>query len=182
VIHLECARIHLYIRACIERNIYICAHRAYLSKVKCRVLAIALLDSFYTNDPRHHGTLAPLWWHPGDSSVSSRNLRKMLPQDGGSSSWDLLCINSCPYIVQSANHHGRPEPMYVAELLRRLEPFDCLLVCGSIAKNTFRLSPYKGSHPVLFIHHPAWRAWSTVLINEVREAIASVSAGALSGL
>jgi len=140
------------------------------------VLAIALLDSFYTNDPRHHGTLAPLWWHPGDSSVSSRNLRKMLPtenQDPPHSPWDLLCINSCPYIVQSANHHGRPEPMYVAELLRRLVPYDVLLVCGAIAKATFRASPYKGYAPVLFIHHPAWRAWSTSLINEVQQQIAS---------
>ena len=135
------------------------------------MLAIALLDSFYTNDPRHHGTLAPLWWHPGDSSVSSRNLRKMLPVED----WDLLCINSCPYIVEGANAHGRPEPMYVAELLRRLEPFDCLLVCGSIAKATFKLSPYKGSHPVLFIHHPAWRAWSTELIGQVQREILQVS-------
>jgi len=136
------------------------------------VLAIALLDSFYTNDPHHHGTPAPLWWHPGDSSVSSRNLRKMLPS---SPSWDLLCINSCPYIVEGANAHGRPEPMYVAELLRRLEPFDCLLVCGSIAKATFKLSPYKGSHPVLFIHHPAWRAWSTELIGQVQRQLETVA-------
>jgi hypothetical protein len=132
------------------------------------VLAIALLDSFYTNDPRHHGTLAPLWWHPGDSSVSSRNLRKMLPPG-----FSLLCINSCPYIVEGANAHGRPEPMYVAELLRRLVPYDVLLVCGAIAKATFRASPYKGYAPVLFIHHPAWRAWSASLISEVQQAIAS---------
>jgi hypothetical protein len=119
------------------------------------VLVVALLDSFYTTDSRHHGTLAPLWWVPADSSVSSRNLRRIVPLG-----WEVLCINSCPYIVEGANYHGKPEPLYVASLLRRLEPFDCLLVCGNIAKNTFRLSPYKGSHPVIFIHHPAWRAWS----------------------
>jgi hypothetical protein len=88
-------------------------------------------------------------------------------------SWDLLCINSCPYIVQGANYHGKPEPLYVASLLRRLEPFDCLLVCGAVAKATYRLSPYKGSHPILFIHHPAWRAWSKELISEVQGLIAS---------
>jgi hypothetical protein len=130
------------------------------------VLVIALLDSFYTTDPRHHGTLAPLWWHPGDSSVSSRNLRKMVPD-----SENLLCINACPYIVASAIHHGVPEPLYVAGLLRRLEPFTCLLVCGNVAKSTFKLSPYKGEHPVLYIHHPAWRAWSNALFTDVRERI-----------
>jgi hypothetical protein len=127
---------------------------------------VALLDSFYTNDPAHHGTLAPLWWYPADSSVSSRNLRKMLPPG-----WDILCINSCPTIVASANHHGVPEPLYVATLLRRLAPIDVLLVCGSIAKGTFKQSPYKGSQPNLFINHPAWRAWSTVGILLVQAAI-----------
>jgi hypothetical protein len=127
------------------------------------LLIVALLDSFYTTNPRHHGTLAPLWWQPIDSSVSSRNLRKMVPDPD-----DLLCINSSPYIVQSANHHGNPEPLYVASLLRRLEPFDLLLVCGSIAKATFKRSPYKGSHPIIFIPHPAWRAWSAADFSNVR--------------
>lgn len=132
------------------------------------MLVVALLDSFYTTNPRHHGTLAPLWWQPIDSSVSSRNLRKMVPEESS-----LLCINACPYIVESANHHGVPEPLYVAGLLRRLEPFDLLLVCGSIAKATFKRSPYKGSHPILFIHHPAWRAWSADGFSAVRQAIVS---------
>jgi hypothetical protein len=82
--------------------------------------------------------------------------------------WDILCINACPYIVESANHHGTPDPEYVGVLLRRLWPFDCLLVCGSIAKSTFRLSPFKGSAPILFIHHPAWRAWSLVEFSNVQ--------------
>lgn len=140
------------------------------------MLVVALLDSFYTTDPRHHGTPAPLWWHPGDSSVSSRNLRRMVP-DG----MDILCINSCPYIVQGADAHGKPEPLYVAALLRRLEPFALLLVCGSIAKTTFKQSPYKGTHPVLYIHHPAWRAWSLVDFSNVRLDITlRVSAGTSS--
>jgi hypothetical protein len=140
------------------------------------VLVVALLDSFYTADSRHHGTPAPLWWPPIDSSVSSRNLRKMIPQGV-----DLLCINSCSTIVESASAHGIPEPLYVAELLRRLEPFHLLLVCGSVAKATFKQSPYKSSHPILFIHHPAWRAWSAVLISNVRLDIAlRLSAGTLA--
>ena len=127
------------------------------------MLVVALLDSFYTTNPRHHGTLAPLWWYPGDSSVSSRNLRKMVPPG-----WDILCINSHPYIVASANHHGTPDPEYVGVLLRRLWPWDVLLVCGSVAKGTFKQSPFKGSSPILFIHHPAWRAWSAVDFSNVR--------------
>jgi len=88
---------------------------------------------------------------------------------------DLLCINSSPYIVQSANHHGKPEPLYVASLLRRLEPYDLLLVCGAIAKSTFRLSPYKGEAPIIFIHHPAWRAWSAAGFLAVRQTIVTAT-------
>lgn len=130
------------------------------------MLVVVLLDSFYTSNPRHHGELAPLWWYPADSSVSSRNLRKMVPPSS-----DILCINSCPYIVESANHHGVPEPLYVADLLRCLEPFDCLLVCGNVAKQTFKRSPYKGEHPILYIPHPAWRAWSSRGFLQVQAAI-----------
>jgi hypothetical protein len=77
--------------------------------------------------------------------------------------------------VEGANVHGVPEPLYVASLLRRLEPYDLLLVCGAIAKSTFRLSPYKGEAPIIFIHHPAWRAWSAGLINEVQQQILTLT-------
>jgi len=134
------------------------------------VLIVCLLDSFYTQDARHHGRLAPPLWVPSDSSVSSRNLRKMVPEGS-----ELLCFNSCPYIVASANHHGTPDPLYVARILRLLGAFDVLLVCGAVAKSTFRLSPYKGSQPNLFIHHPAWRAWSLVEFSRVRERILTLT-------
>lgn len=139
------------------------------------MLVVALLDSFYTSSPRHWGTLAPLWWYPGDSSVSSRNLRRMVPPGA-----EILCINSCPYIVENANKHGKPEPLYVASLLRRLEPYDVLLVCGNIAKATFKQSPYKGYGCILFIPHPAWRAWSFALFSAVQESIVSAVAQATS--
>lgn len=130
------------------------------------MLVVALLDTFY--NPHHVGELAPLVWVPSDTSVSSRNLRRLVPRDA-----TILCINSCPYIVATADDHGKPEPLYVASLLRRLHPWDVLLVAGTIAKRTYRLSPYKGDRPVLFIKHPAWRSWSLAEFRRVREAILS---------
>lgn len=82
---------------------------------------------------------------------------------------DILCINSCPLIVATAREHGVPNPHYVAALLRRLEPISVLLVCGAVAKATFRLSPYKSYAKIIIMPHPAWRAWTKELEVHYRE-------------
>jgi hypothetical protein len=97
----------------------------------------------------------------------------------------LLCMNCCPYIVADANTHGTPDPLYVANNLRALDTpmfnqatweweygIEVLLVCGNIAKETFKRSPYKTYGRILFVAHPAWRAWTNEALGAIRDQIA----------
>jgi hypothetical protein len=140
---------------------------------------VALLESYWGYPV---GALAPRWFSINPDNVTGRNLYKMMPPGA-----DLLCMNVHPYIVASANHHGTPDPLYVAWNLRQLDApmwgttrpmIDTLLVCGRIAKETFKRSPYKTYAKILFIKHPAWRAWSNGEFQRVRAEIEATQAGA----
>jgi hypothetical protein len=128
-------------------------------------MLVALLDTFYS--PMHAGERAPWWWYPLDSTLSSKRLVRMFGED-------ILCINSCPLIVSRADEHGVPNPQYVEFLLRRLDaqgPISTLLVCGAVAKATFRLSRYKTYAKIVIMPHPAWRAWTYALEKHYRDLV-----------
>lgn len=85
----------------------------------------------------------------------------------------LLVTNACRELVVNANQHGKPDPEWLADNLRRLNPA-LILVCGSIAQRTFERSGFiHERHPygVLYIHHPAARCWTKKLLREVEREI-----------
>jgi hypothetical protein len=87
----------------------------------------------------------------------------------------LLVTNSCKELCASANHHGKPDPLWVADNLRFLETqgMDLLLVCGKVAKETYAASGY--SFPrVLFMDHPAARRWTTAAIESTASRISEL--------
>lgn len=86
----------------------------------------------------------------------------------------MLVTNACRELVQSANHHGKPDPAWLKGNLEYLAPFDALLVCGRVARDTYNSSGHVFPAPI-FIPHPAARTWTNAAIEaaalQVREAL-----------
>lgn len=87
----------------------------------------------------------------------------------------LLVTNACRELVQSARHHGTPDPEWLRGNLEYLAPFDALLVCGRVAQATYSRSGFEFDRLKLIeIPHPAARMWTQAMIADaarrVREA------------
>lgn len=78
--------------------------------------------------------------------------------------------NACPELVSSAKGRGKPDASWLSENLQLLGPFDLLLVCGGVARSTYKLSD-AGSARVLEIPHPAARCWTRQGIDHVHAEI-----------
>lgn len=125
---------------------------------------IALLDSMWNwqgfsgGEPVRFFTINP-------NNVSGKRLYRLVGENV-----ELLVTNSCREIGSHANAHGKPDANWVAENLRLLEPFDLLLVCGLVAKQTY-LSKVFAYQNVLIVDHPAARRWSHVTLEQTAQAI-----------
>jgi hypothetical protein len=84
----------------------------------------------------------------------------------------LWVTNSCREMVNNARRHGKPDPGWLAENLRRLKP-DLVLVCGKVAQKTFREAcPMKWDGcDDISIPHPAARNWSQKQIKRIARKI-----------
>lgn len=102
---------------------------------------------------------------------------------------NLLVTNSCRECQATANHHGKPDPAWVESNLSFLknQGMDLLLVCGTVAKETFRKTSFAPYHlsvdgsmvevrPIQFleIDHPAARRWSNVKLDLMRDTISNL--------
>jgi hypothetical protein len=85
----------------------------------------------------------------------------------------LLVTNSCRECQASANDHGKPDPVWVADNLRFLasEKMDLLLVCGKVAKATYEQCGFVFPR-VIFMDHPAARRWTGIGMEMTRAQIA----------
>lgn len=84
----------------------------------------------------------------------------------------LVVTNACREMVSHARHHGKPDPEWLLENLKRLRP-DLILVCGKVAKRTYKKSGYKPDGcKVMFILHPAARTWTKASIKRTTKRIA----------
>lgn len=92
---------------------------------------------------------------------------------------NLLVTNSCRELCGSARQHGTPDPAWLAENLRLLEPFTVLLVCGKVAQATYRESGYSTSVSVLELPHPAARMWTHAMLDDATAKVRAAAIGKL---
>jgi hypothetical protein len=86
---------------------------------------------------------------------------------------NLVVTNSCRELCVSAKHHGTPDPMWLYDNLKILEPFDALLVCGKIAQATYISSGYVFARK-LEIMHPAARTWTHAMLDDAAQRVAEL--------
>ncbi len=135
-----------------------------MSEARSRI--VALLDTMWGV----RKTRAPRYFRINPHNHSGRRLYRLVGAECA-----LLVTNCCPIMQTSARDHGVPDATYVAENLRRLEPFALLLVCGAVAQRTYAASGYNSpTGRVLLLKHPAARTWTKTEITEKAELIRSL--------
>lgn len=128
---------------------------------------VALLESMWGwggyNEP---GEEAPRFFRINPDNFSGKRLYRLCGDA------TLLVTNSCRTVQQSANHHGTPDPKWVYENLSQAikDGCDLILVCGRVAKETFKASgvDFEG---VIYMDHPAARRWTNEKLDEVTNQI-----------
>lgn len=126
----------------------------------------ALLDTMWGSRKAR----APRWFRINPHNHSGRRLYKLVGKEV-----DLRVTNCCPMMQTSARDHGTPDAAYVAENLRRLEPFALLLVCGAVAQRTYAASGYNiGNAHLLTLKHPAARTWTKKELEDTARQVQSL--------
>lgn len=116
------------------------------------------------------GNLAPRFFRINPNNHSGRRLYKICGPEH-----NLIVTNSCPIVQSSANHHGKPDPVYVAENLNKAfeDGADLFLICGRIAQETYKAANFHWVFPnVYFMDHPASRRWTVAKFEAARNAVA----------
>lgn len=106
--------------------------------------------------------LETMWGEDGDAP----GLFRINPQNftGRRLYWllgheDLWVTNACREQVANARLHGRPDPEWLAQNLKRLS-YNLLLVCGRVAQRTFLECGYSPRSRIIEMPHPAARVWT----------------------
>jgi hypothetical protein len=129
---------------------------------------VAILDSMW--DWRQATSRAGYKEAPRSFSINPRNFSgKRLYRIVGDGV-NLLVTNSCRELCASANHHGTPDPAWLRENLKILEPFEVLLVCGKVAQATYAVCGYEFKHKIE-IPHPAARMWTHVMLADAAKRV-----------
>jgi hypothetical protein len=120
---------------------------------------VAILDTMWGT---RKGS-APRYFRINPLNTSGRRLYALAGQGA-----NLLVTNACRELVTSADVHGRPDPVWLASNLVRIQQrwaIDVILVCGVVAQRAFDQSLYQPAveTSVFRIPHPAARIWTTEL-------------------
>lgn len=126
---------------------------------------------------------APRYFKINPHNKSGKRLYKFV---GPENAHRLVVTNCCRELVTSANHHGKPDAKWLHENLTRLNP-SIILVCGAVARKTFRESGYALSdknidfeyfssldvdgRTVFWLLHPAARTWTKKQLRETERRI-----------
>jgi hypothetical protein len=121
--------------------------------------------------------LEVMWGLPGDSprrwfkinpfNHSGKRLIKII----GHSRFTVT--NACPDVVHSAKGRGKPDPSWLAANLKTLNP-SLVIVCGRVARDTFKRGMVSKDAKVLYLPHPAARTWSKQSIERARRRCIAV--------
>lgn len=72
----------------------------------------------------------------------------------------LLVTNCCKEYVSHSGQHGKPDAEWLRSNLAQAPDVDLILVCGSVAKKTFKPEFASPKAKVLYMDHPAARRWT----------------------
>ena len=109
---------------------------------------------------------APAFFSINPENFSGKRLYRIVGANA-----TLLVTNACRELVESANHHGTPDPAWLAQNLQSEEPFDLLLVCGKVAKATYEKSGVHYWEKVIEMPHPAARNWTNAALDAMHARI-----------
>ena len=98
-------------------------------------------------------------------NFSGKRLYRIVGHDA-----DLFVTNACRELCASARHHGTPDPAWLCENLKSLEPFDVLLVCGRVAQATYAQSGYEFARKIE-MPHPAARMWTHAMLDAAAKMV-----------
>src|SRR5271163_832108 len=111
---------------------------------------VAILDTMWGDREGR----ATRFFRINPSNFSGRRLYKWVGEENVS---NLFVTNACKELVTDPKHHGKPDPEWLAENLRRLHP-DLVLVCGNIAQRAFYASEVHSDETLkfkwMFTPHP----------------------------
>lgn len=118
---------------------------------------------------------APRFFRISPQNYSGKRLYRLVGPDT-----QLLVTNACRELVSGPQHHGKGDPVWLAENLAEIESrrpdsalIEVLLVCGKVAQRTFEQSGYKPKVArIIEIPHPAARqVWTREYIDKVARDI-----------
>lgn len=134
-------------------------------------LCVAVLDTMYGEC---YG-LAPRYFQINPRNKSGQRLYSLV-----NGLYHVYVTNACRELVTRADEHGTPDVEWLRENLERLYPIDLLLVCGSVAQDTYALTGLKKGKNILHVlkmPHPAWRGWTALKLEAIKEEIRMVHRG-----
>lgn len=119
---------------------------------KC-VKATAILETMW--GASRLGVRSPSWFRISEYNMTGKRLYRFLGHRS------LLVTNACGEYVQNAREHGKPDPVLLAERLRTGPMSNLLLVCGAIARQTYRECAFVPEvFATVYMPHPAFRGWT----------------------
>jgi hypothetical protein len=104
-------------------------------------------------DVQWGGRRADRWFEINPRNHSGSRLIKMIGHDR------FLVTNACAECVGNASGRGKPDATWLGDNLRQLRP-EVVLVCGNVAKQTFKRSMVAKDTKVIYMPHPAARTWT----------------------
>lgn len=130
------------------------------------IKVVAVLETMWDWEQQTSGAgyrQAPRFFRINPRNHSGRRLYKLIGPDA-----HLLVTEACKELATHANQHGKPDPDWLYGNLVMLEPFDILLVCGLVARQTYQRCGYHLTSvaDVVYMPHPAARQWTRQMIDD----------------
>jgi hypothetical protein len=110
------------------------------------------------------GRRASRWFQINPYNHSGKRLIQLIGHDR----FDVT--NACPECVSDANGRGKPDPVWLRTNLRLMNP-DVVIVCGRVARETFKRNMVHDDAQVIHIPHPAARTWTKNAIKRTAKRI-----------
>ena len=110
------------------------------------------------------GRKASRYFQINPYNFSGARLIKLVGHD------DFLVTNACPECVSTARGRGKPDAEWLAANLAMLTP-NVVIVCGRVARATFKRRMVPRGAKVFHIAHPAARTWTKAALSRTAKRI-----------
>lgn len=104
----------------------------------------------------------PIIFKPNHLNKSCKTIRKVIGE-----THVMHFSNTTPVVTPTASGRAKPDDEHIKELLRRIEPYDIVIICGEQALKA--MSNHRINKHTIIMKHPASRNLSNVEIAEIRD-------------